>query len=116
MRAHHAANLSRNRRDVDDASPTRSAHGGQNSLRDQKRRLEIYVDDLVPIILGDLFNLLRTRDSSIVDQDVHVAKLAFDISDHFRYSRGLGNVALNGDRAPAYFFNFSADLFCEFGP
>ena len=81
MRANDAAGLCCDRREIDDAPPAALAHAGKNTIGDEKSGLEIDAEDLVPVALVELGEVLDLSDAGIVDEDVDEAEVAFDGGD-----------------------------------
>src|ERR1035441_6747294 len=99
VRAHHTADVRGHRGEVDDAAPVARAHAGQDGLGHQEARLQVDCDQLVPILLGDLFDALHAGDAGVIHQDFDVAELRLD-GIHQAIDAGADrDVGLDGDTA-----------------
>ncbi len=70
MHLTHAAPLSADGNDVDDAAPTLFRHGGQRFLRNREGPAQIGLQHAVPIGIADLGNRFFIGDCGIVDHDI----------------------------------------------
>ena len=66
VRTDDPAHVGCGRGDVDDTSPTGSAHCWQHGLRYKECRLQIYIDNLVPVGLRNLVQPLDARDPGVI--------------------------------------------------
>src|SRR6267143_164608 len=70
MGADDAAQLRGYGRQNDDPSPTAGHHVVYDFLRRQKSRCEVYRNDGVPVVRGDLLPRLCHRNASVIDQNI----------------------------------------------
>src|SRR5215831_15222516 len=80
--------------DVDDAPVPKPAHERHERMAHQKYRGQITVNDSTPFLQCTIHQGLAEHDASVVDEDVHAAKLLLDALPQcmhlslFRHVRG----------------------------
>src|SRR5580700_4471862 len=97
--------------DVDDFSASFcGAVMFHKSLCDEKKSLEIYVQNKIEIFFPDVPEFRAFFDARVVDENVDAAKLFFRFRDEAFAVGNFGNVALNGDGVSATRFQLIDDF------
>ena len=76
------AGSANHRGDVDDAAAARLHHAAHDQLGQPEHRLEIGVDDRIPLVVLHAHRQVVAGDAGIVDQDRHGAEALLDLADH----------------------------------
>ncbi len=82
------------RADLDDPAPAALAHALDHRAGDVEHRVEIGVDDLVPLLGGHAVERGVAGDAGVVDQDFHRPQRRLDLADEGARVLGRGHVAL----------------------
>jgi hypothetical protein len=92
----HIAALSRNRADLNDATPSVFDHVAGGGLSRQERAREIYAKHALPIFEARIQRQLVQGNARIVDGNVDVAEPPNGFRDLSVALTGIGNVRLKG--------------------
>ncbi|MEX0749195.1 MAG: hypothetical protein WD359_00165, partial [Dehalococcoidia bacterium] len=100
------------RRDVDDAATVAGFdHAAQRPAREQVHAVQIDIDDAIPLIVGDLPEVLfaAVRKPRVVDDDVDAAKRGQRLRDDTLRFVGLREVRIDAKSAPPERFDLGDD-------
>src|SRR3546814_873068 len=86
--------LAVDRADLDDPAPLAFAHAFDHRAGHVEHRVEVGVDDLLPLLRAHLVEGAVAGDAGVVDQDVDRAELLLDLAHHRLGVLGRGNVTL----------------------
>src|SRR3546814_2479753 len=86
--------LAVDRTDLDDPAPLAFAHAFDHRAGDVEHRVEVGVDDLLPLLRAHLVEGAVAGDAGVVDQDVDRAELLPDLAHHRHGVLGRGTVPL----------------------
>ncbi len=77
------------------------AHGGQDGFGHQETRLEVLIDDVVPIVFLNFPGALDAGDTGVVDEDVGWAELFGSLVNQAGDLGRAGNLGLDGNSSTA---------------
>ena len=80
------------RRYIDDATPPTLHHAVTHLLRHVEGRIEVGVDDYVPVGLGHFLERHVARNAGVVDEDIHRPDLGPDPGDRLLARIEVGNI------------------------
>ena len=89
-------------------------HDGLHSLGEVEHRLEVHVDDGIPLFLGHALQRGVLGDTRVVDEDIDAAEVLDDfVDDLMRLLKvgGVGGISLDLDaKSLQFFFRFHDDI------
>src|ERR671916_1726778 len=95
---------------VDDLAAPGLGHVRQHGVNGVERAVEVHLDDLVPVVHGQLPQSLVYVDAGVVDEHVHPTEVAYGLVYELLRLLGVRDVRLNRDRLPAGLFDLVDQL------